>query len=175
MWLANFFPTETTIRCGNICDCSSVAQCHQNAIAFLDANTYMQTHDPEQKNTKNPSPFVATSKGVKSGHPTKTCHKNTSFKCAANSAGHRVGVYTYSKNIVHNLLTILTFRLIITTVVDLAINFANTVMLIYYEEKLLKLKRAVFHHVVQMACVKQRLCRKNLKSSKTRQLSLLII
>ncbi|KAL3070939.1 hypothetical protein niasHT_040095 [Heterodera trifolii] len=83
--------TEARItRCGSACDCSSLAQCHQNAAACISAQKYIMEFQPIIK----PAPkFGAATRNTKGVRPTGRCHQISAFKCASRSAGHRVDYY----------------------------------------------------------------------------------
>ncbi|KAL3118683.1 hypothetical protein niasHT_006511 [Heterodera trifolii] len=76
-------------RCGSACDCTSSAQCQQNALAFLAATKYAQefSHGIVQ-----PKMFKKASRNDKRGSVTGRCHQNE-LRCAARSAGHRIDYY----------------------------------------------------------------------------------
>uniref|UniRef100_A0A914I9L9 Helitron helicase-like domain-containing protein n=1 Tax=Globodera rostochiensis TaxID=31243 RepID=A0A914I9L9_GLORO len=81
--------TPNCTRCGDECDCTSYAQCQQNAAAFLAAGKYAKEYNPA---TESAPKFeeIARAKG---GRVTQRCHQNKDLKCASKSAGHRVDYY----------------------------------------------------------------------------------
>uniref|UniRef100_A0A914I8I8 ATP-dependent DNA helicase n=1 Tax=Globodera rostochiensis TaxID=31243 RepID=A0A914I8I8_GLORO len=81
--------TPNCTRCGDECDCTSYAQCQQNAAAFLAAGKYAKEYNPA---TESAPKFeeIARAKG---GRVTQRCHQNKDLKCASKSASHRVDYY----------------------------------------------------------------------------------
>ncbi|KAL3125241.1 hypothetical protein niasHT_005847 [Heterodera trifolii] len=83
------FPQKFT-RCGDDCDCSSYAQCFQNAIAVQASSQYIAEF---KHGIAAAAAFMRTSYHIKGGRPSVRCHLNNDLKCASKSAGHRVDYY----------------------------------------------------------------------------------
>ncbi|KAL3072226.1 hypothetical protein niasHT_035487 [Heterodera trifolii] len=81
---------NVSTRCGDECDCTSLAQCQQNASAFLAACTYLK----QFKHAIEDAPTFKKTSGKNMGvRPTGRCHLNNDLKCASRSSGHRVDYY----------------------------------------------------------------------------------
>ncbi|KAL3108658.1 hypothetical protein niasHT_013682 [Heterodera trifolii] len=76
--------------CGDECDCSSLAQCVQNASAFLAVKFYLRDF---KHGIEASSKFKKTSRAGAGVRPTVRCHQNSDLKCASRSSGHRVDYY----------------------------------------------------------------------------------
>jgi hypothetical protein len=75
---------ERRHRCKADCDCTSYAQCQQNAAAYLAASQYMDAFKPS---------YIKPSKLI--GRATGRCHSDIDdIKCAAKNAKHRVGFFS---------------------------------------------------------------------------------